>query len=168
MSVISCGMIWYKSTIHKCAHISKFMYKYTDTHTPTEWNGRTYLSVTMHRVWSVFIKCVLLFSWFDCDSNFIYYSNWLDVYTIHAHLLFSCASSLLFLPFPPRILLLEDEIHSPLSKYISVYFRSPPRESSEKRKKERSPLTEFLRFQLICFHFSSFRASEMNGRKGQI
>lgn len=33
----------------------------------------------MHRVWSVFIKCFVVS--FDSYSKFIYYSNWLDVYT---------------------------------------------------------------------------------------
>lgn len=37
------------------------------------------LIATMHRVWSVFIKCFVVS--FDSYSKFIYYSNWLVVYT---------------------------------------------------------------------------------------
>lgn len=72
---------------------------------------------------------------------------------------------LLLFFLPPLLLLLQVEIHSPLSDISRFTFVR--HQGNWEKRKERSPLTKFLWFQLICFHFSSFRASEMNGRQGK-
>lgn len=83
-----------------------------------------------------------------------------------AHFLRLISSSFAFSTF---ILRLHEEIHSPLSEHECVSrFTFIRHQGSWEKEGKKSTYHEFLRFQLICFHFSSFRVSEMDGRNVQI
>lgn len=107
------------------------------------------------------------FFWFAFDSNFIYYSNWLDVYT---HIwLFSfrvcvCVLRLIFASFFV-VMMKFMHLHLVYTSCSNTFVRHQPLSGRRRWKKNKSTSVAFLRFELICFHSSSFRAIEMNGRR---
>lgn len=162
MSVILCGVVW-------CIEV-----RYTNArtqiqiHAHLDGNGRTLLSVWRCIECDRFLLNVLLFSWFDSDSNFIYYSNWLDVYT---HICSFLAPHFFFFssylpPSSPLVHLLWDEIHSPLSEYIYLGLLSFATKGIDmKKKKERKKevhLLSFSDFSWFVFTSVQFISSEWN------